>query len=312
MDYAEPPNVPADTAAIIVKADEVDEAGADISTISAADNTPSEFEARIETRRAQDAQGGGSPKILANAVPSPPKPLARPLLRREGSAPPPPLQPPPPAPPQHPSDVPGNIDSMSLGQLRSHFNEIPRIEPTAYAYEYADTRSFPEELDEWFQYTEEERYMLLRAKQTFDEKWEQAQATRIAPSEEALVWTDVEEVVRKRFIEGALQALDSPDATTRIAGLECISYIALGVWAHTAGSEGEMDAEELGVGKDSSFAKSRAHLRWIRNGVGLLSEAGAAQKLLNILQRLFENEQSVSPRDPILCPLCLLIARQEW
>ena len=298
MDYANAQRVPDDTAAIIVKADEIDEAGADISTISSTDNTPSEFEARIETRRAQDAQSGGGPKVLANAVPSSSRPPSRPLLRREGSTPPPPQQPPPPAPPQQRGDLPGNTDSLSLQQLRRLVTDLPKLEPTAYAYDYADTRSFPEEVDEWFQYTEEERYMLLRAKQTFDDKWEQAQATCIAPSEEALVWTDVDEAARERFVEGALQALESADTATRIAGLECISYIALGAWAHTAGLEVSAVEGKSGFGNGSSPEKSGVQLRWIGTGVGLLSEAGAAQKLLNNLRKLSENEQSVSPRQP--------------
>ena len=297
--------MPDDTAAIIVKADEVDEAGADISTISSADNTPSEFEARIETRRAQDARSGGSPRVLANAVPSTSRPLSRPILRREGSAPPPPQQPPPPAPPQQRGDMPGNTDSLSLQQLRRLVTDLPKLEPTAYAYDYADTRSFPEELDEWFQYTEEERYMLLRAKQTFNEKWEQAQATRIDPSDEALVWTDVDQVARKRFVEGAMQALESTETATRIAGLECLSYIALGAWAHTAGLEAEREEIQIDVGSDSPYARSRMQLKWIRNGVGLLSEAGAAQRLLVTLRSIMENEQSVSPHVSklILCAL---------
>lgn len=115
--------MPDDTAAIIVKADEVDESGADISTISPTDNTPSEFEARIETRRAQDAQVGGTPRVLANAVASPAKPSTRPILRRERSAPPPPQQPPPPAPSQQ-RDA-GATDSLSLQQLRRLVTDLP-------------------------------------------------------------------------------------------------------------------------------------------------------------------------------------------
>jgi len=295
MDYTGPQSVVDDSVAIIVKADEVDEAGADISAISPTDNTPSEFEARIETRRAQDAQNNGTPKVLANAVASPPKALSRPLLRREVSAPPPPQQPPPPAPAQQSGDIPGNTDSLSLQQLRRLVTDLPKLEPTAYAYEYADTRSFPEELDEWFQYTEEERYMLLRAKQTFDEKWEQAQATRIDSTDEALIWTDVDEKARKRFIKEALQALESAEIATRIAGLECISYIALGAWAHTAGLEAGRGENELGVGNEDSYARSRVQLRWIRHDVGLLSDAGAVQRLLDTLHKVSESEQSVSP-----------------
>lgn len=297
MDFTDPRNVPDDTAAIIVKADEIDESGADISTISPTDNTPSEFEARIETRRAQDAQIGGVPRALANAVASPPKISTRPILRREGSAPPPPQQPPPPTPPQQ-RDA-GATDSLSLQQLRRLVTDLPKLESTAYAYNYEDTRSFPEELDEWFQYTEEERYMLLRAKQTFIEKWEQAQATRIDPTDNALEWTDVEETARKRFVEGALQALGSSETAARIASLECISYIALGAWADTAGLTNDGEDWDMGVGAgDGPYTKSTLQLNWIRKGVGLLSETGAAQKLLDALQRLAENEQSVSPLVP--------------
>ncbi|KAL9633784.1 MAG: hypothetical protein Q9164_004495, partial [Protoblastenia rupestris] len=143
--------------AIIVKADEVDEAGADISTISPQNaSDESDFNARIESRRAQDAQSVSSPKILANAVPSLPRPISRPILRREGSTPAPPQQPPPPAPPQPREEGGNGTDSLSLLQLRRLVSDLPKIEPTAYAYEHDETRTFPEELEEWFQYIEEE------------------------------------------------------------------------------------------------------------------------------------------------------------
>ena len=298
MDFPEPSRTAEEPEAIIVKADEVDEAGADISTISPTDTTPSEFEARIETRRAQDAQAGGSPKILANAALSPPKPLARPALRRESSAPPPPLQPPPPAPPQR-TDASSATDSLSLQQLRQLVTNLPKFERTAYAYTYQDTRSFPEELEEWFQYTEEERYMLLRAKQTFEEKWEQAQATRDDPSDEALEWTDVDDAAREKFVDGAVKALEDSDYRTRIASLECLSYIALGAWCNTAGLEAAADdfkTEDLGFSSsDTQYSKCWLQLRWIRKGVGLLAHFGALQKLLSLLCHLSEIEQSVSP-----------------
>lgn len=296
MDFLEPSREPE---AIIVKADEVDEAGADISTISPTDTTPSEFGARIETRRAQDAQAGGSPKILANAALSPPKSLARPALRRESSAPPPPQQPPPPAPSQR-ADVSNATDSLSLQQLRQLVTDLPKFEPAAYAYTYHDTRSFPEELEEWFQYTEEERYMLLRAKQTFEEKWEQAQATRIDSSDEALEWIDVDDAAREKFVEGALKALEDSEPVTRVASLECLSYIALGAWSHTAGLEvgsGEVGTEELGLSSsDEQYSGSWLQRKWIRKGVDLLTRFGALQKLSSLLCHLSEIEQSVSPR----------------
>lgn len=294
-----------DPNAIIVKADEVDESGADISTISPTDTTDSEFNERIESRRAQDAQAGGSPKILANAVPSPPRPLSRPTIRRDGSAPLPPQQPPPPAPPQQQDEGGNPTDSLSLQQLRRLVTDLPKLEPTAYAYEYTDTREFPEELEEWFQYSDEERYMLLRAKQTFDEKWEQGQATRIAPSEKALQWTDdVEAADRENFLVGALQALTSTELSTRVKSLECISYIALGVWGDTAGLVVEEEGSEkdiFDVKGNSQYSKSKLQLRWIVNGAKLLCRIGALQKLFDVLTRSCDNEKSV-----ILLPLWAL------
>ena len=299
MDFNEPRVATDENDAIIVKADEVDEAGADISTISPTDTSESEFNARIETRRAQDAQPGGSPKILANAVPEPPKATTRPILRREGSTPAPPQQPPPPAPPTPQEETGSSTDSLSLQQLKRLVTDLPKLEPTAYAYQYSETRSFPEELEEWFSYTEEERYMLLRAKQTFDDKWEQAQAERPNPSNTALEWTDVEVEARESFLGGAIQALGSHELSPRVKSLECISYIALGAWGETAGLEEPDDAcgltEEDVKWLASQSTKPRAQLTWIETGVDMLCKLGAVQKLLVVLKNLLESEQSVSP-----------------
>jgi len=292
MDDAGAAVTPTETDAIIVKADEIDEAGADISTISPTDAPESDFTARIESRRAQDAHS--SPKTLANAVPSPPKVVVRPILRREGSAPAPPQQPPPPAPPPRGESNP--TDSLSLQQLKRIVTDLPKLEPAAYAYEYAETRPFPEELEEWFQYTEEERYMLLRAKQTFIEKWEQAQAERPDPSD-AIEWTDVEAEGRESFIHGAIQALDNTEVSSRVKSLECLSYVALGAWGDTSGVE-KGDQVSLLPADDkwlsSQSTKPKYQLGWILDGARLLCDSGAAQKLVDVLGRLWDSEQSVS------------------
>jgi len=146
--------------------------------------------------------------------------------------------------------------------------------------------------------------MLLRAKQTFDEKWEQGQATRIAPSEKALQWTDVEAADRENFLVGALQALTSTELSTRVKSLECISYIALGVWGDTAGLVVEEEGSEkdiFGVKGNSQYSKSKLQLRWIVNGAKLLCRIGALQKLFDVLTRSCDNEKSV-----ILLPLWAL------
>lgn len=296
MDRTDATGVPVEAGdAIIVKADEVDESGADISIISPTDAPEAEFTARIESRRAHDAQG--SPKTLANAVSSPPKPLVRPVLQREGSTPAPPQQPPPPAPPQR-EELTNATDSLSLLQLKRLVTDLPKLQPTAYAYAYAETRSFPEELEEWFQYTEEERYMLLRAKQTFTEKWEQAQAERPDPSDNAIEWTDVDHDDRESFTQGAIDALDNADVSSRIKSLECLSYIALGAWGDTAGQEKEADDLHF-LPEDTKWIASQStkpyfQIRWILNGVQLLYENGAVHQIYILLKRFWDSEQSVS------------------
>lgn len=294
MEYTEPCAEPEERGAVIVKADEVDEAGADISTIIPSNSSETEFDQRIESRRAQDAQPGGSPKILANSVPSAPKWWARPVLRRDGSAAPPPQQPPPPAPPQQREETGNPTDSLSLMQLKKLVTDLPKFEPTAYAFEYEDTRAFPEELEEWFQYTEEDRYILLRSKQMFEEKWAQTQTTSVIAAQGSLGWSKVPQADRESFLTGAVQALSSPEGTTRVKSLECISYVALGAWADTAGLDEENndpgssgdDAKAL----DPQYRKSRLQLNWIHNGARLLCQVSAVPALIDILRRICKSE----------------------
>lgn len=295
MEYSESGTDPEESDAVIVKADEVDEAGADISTIVPTDPAGTDLDERIESRRAHDAQAGGSPKVLANAVPSAPKWWARPALRRDGSAAPPPQQPPPPAPPQQ-REEPGNpTDPLSLIQLKRLVTDLPKLESTAYAFEYEDTRPFPEELEEWFQYIEEDRYTLLRAKQTFEEKWGHGQATRVATSDEALEWMNVKQEDRESFVAEAVQALTSSDTATRVKSLECISYIVLGTWGETAGLDEECGDPKSNEGNaqpvDSQYSKSKLQLNWICSGAKMLCKTAAVPALVNILKRVCESDQ---------------------
>ena len=286
---------------IIVKADEVDEAGADISIISAEDATESEFNARIENRRAHDAQLGGSPKTLANEASNAPMPLGRPPMRRELSVPPPPQQPPPPAPSQQPTDTPSNTDSLSLQQLRRLVTDLPKLEPAAYAYEYTDTRSFPEEINEWFQYTEEERFILLRAKQTFDEEWEKAQATQAERSDQALSYTELSLDVEHRlsFVSNCVHDLSDSDIAVRLKGLDCLSYIAMGIWGSTAGQKDEHAGLQAEVScLDTNPANThpsalRLQLHWILDGVKAVCSEDLMTSLIKILRSYHEDDEDV-------------------
>lgn len=281
--------------AIIVKADEVDEAGADISTISLADSSPADFDERIESRRAQDAQAKGNPKILANAVPSSSKLLNRPILRRDASGTLPPLQPPPPAPQR---DEPGILtDSLSLAQLKRLVTDLPKLERTAYAYVYEDTRAFPEELEEWFQYTDEERYTLLRAKLTFEIRWEETGATSNDALDPMLDWRDVGPAPRENFVRKELRGLASPDISVRVKSLESLSYIALGVWGETAGcdgGDGESKTQDCDIKPEEiEYRKSTVQMDWMVSGARLLCENSAIQSLIDILRIYCGDGESV-------------------
>ena len=317
MDFSnDPSQEPSDSDPIIVKADEVDEAGADISTISP-DNTSSEsdFNARIESRRAHDAEAVDSPKLLANAVPSPPRSIARPILRREGSAPAPPTQPPP-APPRQ-EDGAGPTDSLSLLQLRKLVGDLPKLEPTAYAYEYEETRSFPEELQEWFQYSEEERFIILGAKESFDEAWHPILRAREDADSGNPSWTDAPDADRQQLVKQAVSALDSGDVAIRVNSLGALSYTVLGAWDDTAGVDYDVREPKLA---DSTMSwlelqttKPAYQLQWMIKGVQMLWGRTILGKLIDLLKGIWESEQSVSHLLPRLaCALRMCRADRIW
>ncbi len=94
--------------------------------------------------------------------------VGRPQFQRSQPQPPPPHQPPPPPAPQQ---VGNPNDSLSLMQLKRIVTDFPKADPTSYAFTYADTATFEEEVDEWFSYNEAEYRRLNRARATFERRW---------------------------------------------------------------------------------------------------------------------------------------------
>ena len=290
-DVKEPSVQVGDHDAIVVKADEVDDAGADISTISPTDDA--NFGALIEARRAQDAKPG-NPKTLANDVPGVRKPPPRPILKREGSTPLPSQQPPPPAPPQNDGDLGAATDSLSLLQLRNLVRDLPKLEPTAYTYEHTDTRSLPEELEEWFQYTAEEKESLLGAKRVFEGKWRQAM--RSGQNGHPLSWTEAQPRDREDYICKLAQDVSSCDKHDREGSLQCLTYISLGIWGETAGLQtqeyGLDDAkEDSDVDDEASnklFFRFSLQLQSIRQAAELFCKLDIPHTLTKLLNRTTE------------------------
>ena len=159
--------------------------------------------------------------------------------------------------------------------------DLPKLEPTAYAYEYEETRSFPEELQEWFQYTEEERFFILGAKESFDEAWEPIMAKSEGSDGPGVSWTEATETNRKKLVKQAVAAVDSDDVAARVNSLGALSYIALGAWSETAGADQNREAPQFSASTTqwlhSQSAKPACQLQWIIKGAQMLWEGGIMQ-----------------------------------
>lgn len=268
-----------------VKADEVDQTGTDISPVPDDQLMEEVVEGLRQERVSQNA-----PSEPSGIPPQAEKPR-RPELRRETAAPPPPMQPPPPAPGQQTMDKsPG---SLNLEQLRRIMQEMPRIEQPAYAFEYADAQPFVEEIEEWFQYNEFDRVILVGMKSSFDHQWlvssDSGQSSGDVPSS----WTDTSDAVRKNFMQRMLRDLTDDDLYSRIEALEAICYLLTGVWGITAKRAVPEYPEDLPPRTVEQTPKFKSlQIRWIENNVSLLQDCSGIGALLEYLSRVFEKQTS--------------------
>ncbi|KAL9602851.1 MAG: hypothetical protein Q9219_001546 [cf. Caloplaca sp. 3 TL-2023] len=282
-----PSQPPAPPPPLIIKADELDSTGTDVSTPVPDAGTP--------ITPALQAPPLDSPQSLSRqSLSSSPRPAAvRPVLRREGSTPAPPAQPPPAAPRQTQPSGQGEqqaTDSLSLQQLRQLVTNLPKFEPQAYAYDHADTRSFAEEVEEWFPYSEEERYMLLRGREAFETRWERWRGAR--------KWTEVEEEERAGFIESVVREIEKE--AEAVEGVECLTYLAMGCWGETAGLKGDQPADQnqenakqdqWGNMPSGQFLHSLVQIEWIKRGCDMLAGCGAVKCIFGVLRRACDGEQ---------------------
>lgn len=195
----------------------------------------------------------------------------RPQLSRNQPAPPPPHQPPPPAP----QGVGNPADSLSLMQLRRIVTEFPRIEPVAYAFEYADTASFEEEIDEWFSYNESEGVRLRKARLTFERRWKKAG--------NGASWLEVDIMTRKAFVSKEISGLSSSSIQRRCKSLQSLVHIILGVWDETA--EQSQDTRDS---QTKRAVASKSQVQAIRDGVVLFTDSDGISRLYDVMKRAFE------------------------
>jgi hypothetical protein len=204
---------------------------------------------------------------------------ARPQLQRNQSHPPPPHQPPPPPSPQQ---IGNPNDSLSLMQLRRIVTEFPRIEPVAYAFTYADTATYEEEIDEWFNYNDAEFLRLRTAKETFERRWKKFDTRS---------WMTADREAKMAFIRREVTSLQATDMKRRCKSLQTLLHVTLGVWDETAGIHNstmigdELDAPEKSKSKTTA---TTAQLESIKAGVLLVSECGGVTQIYELMKRTFD------------------------
>ena len=216
-------------------------------------------------------------------------PMGRPQLQRNQPQPPPPHHPPPPPSSQHGTPT----DSLSLMQLRRIVSEFPRIDPTSYAFTYADTATFEEEVDEWFSYNDAEFRRLQRAKGTFERRWR-----KFAGKE----WAEADQVEKEKFLKQESNGLLAMDLRRRCKSLQTILHVILGVWHESAGKtdepveskgkEKEVDEESSDSPEESPKPNPRtkatkSQLDYMKSGILLVAEADGIQHLFRVMQDAF-------------------------
>ncbi|KAF4313635.1 N1221-like protein [Botryosphaeria dothidea] len=245
---------------------------------------------------------GTKPQASGDGVALP----TRPGLRREKSTPAPQRLPPPapPAPPFESGYQP--TDSLSLLQLKKLVTDMPKVEPTPYAFEYEDAASFELEIEEWFSYSVEEQAMLLKAQSSFVEEWvalEDGTLSNLAAYEQGeMDWVKADSALRDQLVRKLIGNLPQSDKEMRLRSLEALVYIALGCWHETAGlSKSQPSAP---ADKPSNYVKSEVQIDWIRNGVQMIHECDGVRPIYDVARaaclREFATdvvEQEIAPQE---------------
>ncbi|PWY72326.1 pheromone-dependent cell cycle arrest protein Far11 [Aspergillus heteromorphus CBS 117.55] len=265
----------------IVKADEVDQTGTDISPVSDDQLMEQVAEGLRQEQSPSSASTPDQPPAESGKGPR------RPDLRRDAAAPPPPLQPPPPAPVQQNVERPP--DSLSLAQLRQLVQEMPKVEQPAYAFEYADSQPFAEEIEEWFQYSEFDRVMLIGMKSSFEHRWGSFCEDQSADSSPES-WTYAShEHLRQTFMSQIINNVRDRTVLVRIEALEALCYALTGVWGVTAG--------RTVYGSVEGNPRHAMQIKWIEHNVHLVHQCSGLQTLVDCLCRVFERHRSSSSQD---------------
>lgn len=242
------------------------------------------------------------------------KVLARPVLRREGSAPPPPPL------PIDTSDTSaiaadgegGLQDSLTLADLRRLRSAFPTTSGNSqtlekdhrplllenekvYDFEYRDAQSLPVEVEEWFSYAPEELQKLRRCRQAFEAAW-------TGPAG----WVDVSEDVRRSFVTKQLESIiQRYEENGEVQNaLLMLTYIALGVPHETSGQEAtgctlsdlfpDCSVDPAGS-RLQEYSNSSLQIQWIVAMVDTLHSCHALYLIDSVMRDAVESSLSLNP-----------------
>ena len=183
-------------------------------------------------------------------------------------------------------------------------NEFPKTDPLTYSFEYDDTATFEEEIDEWFSYNPAEFTRLIRAREAFVQRLHTLYND---------TWLNITEGEKRAFVEAQVDELSSVDLRGRCRSLQAILHIILGVWDETAalqvnsselGGEGKGKSLPVGQAKQNESEETKSsdprhsptkteatesQIAHMKTGILLFAEAGGINLLFEVMQNAFNN-----------------------
>ncbi len=229
-------------------------------------------------------------------------PNPRPLLRRDNSVP---AQPMPPSS-QEETEIANPTDSLSLFQLKKLVSEMPKLEPAPYAFTYADSSDFEQELEEWFTYGADDKDMLLRAESSYNESIKAHHDTTAhlrKPTNADIDWTQATDKDREDFVRKLLEVVAKGDGAERPRCLEALVYIVLGCWRDTAwlqSSEDTVATDHKGKERQPEISdekltspKPSQQVIWIKKNVDTICGCGGVRTIFEHVRASCTRERYV-------------------
>ena len=166
-------------------------------------------------------------------------------------------------------------------QLKRIVSDFPRVEPTSYAFTYADMASFEEEIDEWFGYGNTESLRVNRARVCWGGRWKQTSKK---------LWMEEERSVNREFVRRECEGLKG-EAGGRRKSLQRIMHILLGVWDESAGTAKPLAHASRDTGGEEPQIRSQAtksQIDAMKDGVALVTECGGVPAAFHAMATILD------------------------